>query len=99
MLVLRQPREFVEVSPGGRKNAYSGTCAECADEEGDRDGIERSRACLPATGWTGATRTCGRCDGQKVGWWPTSVPEAPPEEAIEQAAWEDHEGAGEEEYP
>jgi hypothetical protein len=28
------PREFVEISPGGRKNAYSGTCAECAGEEG-----------------------------------------------------------------
>jgi hypothetical protein len=27
------PREFVELSPGGRKNAYSGTCAECAGEE------------------------------------------------------------------
>jgi hypothetical protein len=28
------PREFVEVRPGGRKNAYSGTCAACAGEEG-----------------------------------------------------------------
>jgi hypothetical protein len=28
------PREFLEVRPGGRKNAYSGTCAECANEEG-----------------------------------------------------------------
>jgi hypothetical protein len=28
------PREFVEVSPGGRKNTYSGTCAECAGEKG-----------------------------------------------------------------
>jgi hypothetical protein len=28
------PRDFVEISPGGRKNAYSGTCAECAGEEG-----------------------------------------------------------------
>jgi hypothetical protein len=28
------PREFVEVSPGGRKNAYSGTCPECALDEG-----------------------------------------------------------------
>lgn len=27
------PREFAEVRPGGRKNANSGTCAECADEE------------------------------------------------------------------
>jgi hypothetical protein len=27
------PREFVEVRPGGRKNAYSGTCTECAGEE------------------------------------------------------------------
>jgi hypothetical protein len=26
------PREFVEISPGGRKNAYSGTCAACAGE-------------------------------------------------------------------
>jgi hypothetical protein len=26
------PREFVEVRPGGRKNAYSGTCAECTEE-------------------------------------------------------------------
>jgi ribosome-binding protein aMBF1 (putative translation factor) len=24
------PREFVEVRPGGRKNAYSGTCWACA---------------------------------------------------------------------
>jgi hypothetical protein len=28
------PRQFVEVRPGGRKNAYSGTCVECAGEEG-----------------------------------------------------------------
>jgi hypothetical protein len=28
------PREFVVVSPGGRKNAYSGTCATCVGEEG-----------------------------------------------------------------
>jgi hypothetical protein len=28
------PREFVEARPGGRKNAYSGTCLECALEEG-----------------------------------------------------------------
>ena len=28
------PRDFVEISPGGRKNAYSGTCAACAGEEG-----------------------------------------------------------------
>jgi hypothetical protein len=27
------PRDFVKVSPGGRKNAYSGTCAGCVDEE------------------------------------------------------------------
>jgi hypothetical protein len=27
------PREFVEISPGGRKNAYSGTCAECVGKE------------------------------------------------------------------
>ena len=26
-------REFVEVRPGGRKNAYAGTCAECANVE------------------------------------------------------------------
>jgi len=26
------PRDFVEISPGGRKNAYSGTCAGCAEE-------------------------------------------------------------------
>jgi hypothetical protein len=26
------PREFVEVRPGGRKNAYSGTCAQCEEE-------------------------------------------------------------------
>ncbi len=24
------PREFVEAKPGGRKDAYSGTCSECA---------------------------------------------------------------------
>ena len=28
------PRDFVEVRLGGRKNAYSGTCAVCAGEEG-----------------------------------------------------------------
>jgi hypothetical protein len=28
------PRGFVEVSPDGRKNAYSGTCGACAGEEG-----------------------------------------------------------------
>jgi len=27
------PRDFVEVRPGGRKNAYSGTCATCVGEE------------------------------------------------------------------
>jgi hypothetical protein len=26
------PREFVEVTPGGRKDAYSGTCGACAEE-------------------------------------------------------------------
>ncbi|HEX5913872.1 MAG TPA: hypothetical protein VFY54_12150 [Rubrobacter sp.] len=26
------PRGFVEVRPGGRKNAYSGTCPECSEE-------------------------------------------------------------------
>jgi hypothetical protein len=26
------PRDFVEVRRGGRKNAYSGTCLECAGE-------------------------------------------------------------------
>jgi hypothetical protein len=26
------PREFAEISPGGRKNAYSGTCGACAEE-------------------------------------------------------------------
>jgi hypothetical protein len=28
------PREFAEVRLGGRKNAYSGTCLECAQNEG-----------------------------------------------------------------
>jgi hypothetical protein len=28
------PREFVEVRLGGRKDAYSGTCAQCEGEEG-----------------------------------------------------------------
>ena len=28
--VYGNPREFVEVTPGGRHNAYSGTCGECA---------------------------------------------------------------------
>jgi hypothetical protein len=28
------PREFAEVRPGGRKNAYSGMCTTCAGEEG-----------------------------------------------------------------
>ncbi len=27
------PREFVEVSPGGRKDAYSGTCGACARDQ------------------------------------------------------------------
>jgi hypothetical protein len=27
------PREFSEVSPGGRKGAYSGTCGACTEEE------------------------------------------------------------------
>jgi hypothetical protein len=26
------PRDFAEISPGGRKNAYSGTCGMCAEE-------------------------------------------------------------------
>ena len=26
------PREFAEVRPGGRKDAYSGTCGTCAEE-------------------------------------------------------------------
>jgi hypothetical protein len=26
------PRDFVEVRPGGRKNAYSGTCMACAGQ-------------------------------------------------------------------
>jgi hypothetical protein len=30
------PRDFVEVTPGGRKNAYAGTCGACAGR--DRDG-------------------------------------------------------------
>ena len=34
----RNPREFVEVSPGGRKNAYSGTCAECGERRA-HDGV------------------------------------------------------------
>jgi hypothetical protein len=28
------PREFVGLEPGGRKDTYSGTCASCAREEG-----------------------------------------------------------------
>jgi hypothetical protein len=28
------PREFAQVRPGGRKNAYSGMCTACAGEEG-----------------------------------------------------------------
>ena len=31
------PRDFVKVSPGGRKDAYSGTCAECAVGEANED--------------------------------------------------------------
>jgi hypothetical protein len=27
------PREFAQASPGGRKDAYSGTCSKCAAEE------------------------------------------------------------------
>jgi hypothetical protein len=26
------PREFAEIRPGGRKNAYSGTCETCAEQ-------------------------------------------------------------------
>ena len=29
------PREMVEVSPGGRHNTYSGTCGKCAKEGSD----------------------------------------------------------------
>jgi hypothetical protein len=39
---------------------------------------EREIYLPPATGWTGATRMCGRCADPKVGWWPTSVREKPP---------------------
>ena len=28
--VYGNPREFIQVSPGGRKDAYSGTCETCA---------------------------------------------------------------------
>jgi hypothetical protein len=28
------PREFAEVSPGGRKDAYAGRCGRCTEEEG-----------------------------------------------------------------
>jgi hypothetical protein len=28
------PRDFMEVSSGGRKNAYSGSCTACAGEVG-----------------------------------------------------------------
>jgi hypothetical protein len=31
--VYGNPREFVDAEPGGRKDAYSGTCAACANEE------------------------------------------------------------------
>src|SRR5215218_8472847 len=37
-----------------------------------------SCVCLRVTGWTEASPTCGRCADLKDGWWPTSVPEAPP---------------------
>ena len=30
--VYANPREFIGVSPGGRHNAYSGTCGACAGE-------------------------------------------------------------------
>jgi hypothetical protein len=46
------PRKMVEFSPGGRYNAYSGTCGACAEEgareavgvaaRGDHEGEERS---------------------------------------------------------
>ena len=91
------PREFVEVSPGGRKNAYSGTCAECAGG-GVVMGSEEPR--LPP-GY--------RLDRSDPDVWALRRPEGwvvahfsargATKEAIEQAAWEDHEGAGEEEYP
>jgi hypothetical protein len=58
------PREFAEISPGGRKNAYSWT-------------LRRPEGWIVAHfSARGATR-----------------------ETIEQTAWEDHKGAGEEEYP
>ena len=28
------PREFTELSPGGRKNAFPGTCRACTEEDG-----------------------------------------------------------------
>jgi hypothetical protein len=31
--VYANPREFAEAEPGGRKDAYSGTCEICAEEE------------------------------------------------------------------
>ncbi len=31
--VYANPREFAEVSPGGRHDAYAGMCPECAGEE------------------------------------------------------------------
>ena len=67
------PREFAEVRLGGRKNAYSGTCWVCA-AAGESTG-QGGRTWHPVSGWTGATRTCGRCAGPRVGWWPASAPE------------------------
>ena len=34
LLALRQPQGVRGGPPGGRKNAYSGTCGACAEEEG-----------------------------------------------------------------
>jgi hypothetical protein len=31
--VYGNPREFAEAQPGGRKDAYSGTCGACAGEQ------------------------------------------------------------------
>ncbi len=35
------PREFVDISPGGRHDAYSGTCGECAGQSLEKKGENR----------------------------------------------------------
>ena len=39
--IYGNPRDFPQVRPGGRKNAYAGTCGACAGESAEDARIER----------------------------------------------------------